>query len=721
MSANIKYLNYHGNAVILKNVKELQYEREDGSGKEPFSHGKAVDNVPIELDFSNGNQTVIAPDGTLVKSAVIVKPETLIPENVKKGVNIAGIDGVSVGNLTTLSVTKNGTYTPSGGAIDFINGGTYPFKATYTQEFIKPMYEQASAMYEFTLNDFTTGAFLIDNNDIGNNGLAAIRFAFGENIYYGLLKESAEPRFWVPAEVAAAFGHSAAGWYAPLDESAMSFAPSAIPDYPIVSGAHYLVGLSEISSIFDLSEFDGYSSVEVNVQAETEDLTITPNFSGGDILVEPSEGKLLSSVTVEKPETLTAENIAAGVEIAGILGTHQGGGGGGDFDTSDESLKYFLFTIDGEAKEIQLGKVLYAKISQGSGKYDVNVPNKMGGYRTVIDTSYSDYSNGFFTNAYVTNVMIGENVRFANNSMGSLFKSCPRFNQPIAVLNGVNNIYALFNNCANFNQPFTIPKHVNTASSSFSGCKNFNQPITIEERDAECGELLLSGMVDGCNNFNQPITFPNGSFYLGSTFEGCTAFNQPIIANNITNLYSTFRGCTSFNQPIKIHGNFNYIGDTFDGCVNFNSPIELVTSSASLRMYGTFNNCVNFNQPFTVPSVTNNMYTAFKNCKNFNQPITIPSAVNNMYETFANCTMMAQDITIYSKIINNVKNMLYGKSNSRRINIYVPPACTTNTRIANTTSMYSMFGSSVTWTIDNANNCYYNATRNVYVYYTVGT
>jgi hypothetical protein len=310
VAANIKYLNYHGNAVILKNVKELQYEREDGSGKEPFSHGKAVDNVPIELDFSNGNQTVIAPDGTLVKSAVIVKPETLIPENVKKGVNIAGIDGVSVGNLTTLSVTKNGTYTPSGGAIDFMNGGTYPFKATYTQEFIKPMYEQASAMYEFTLNDFTTGAFLIDNNDEGNNGLAAIRFAFGENIYYGLLKESAEPRFWVPEEVAAAFGHSAAGWYAPLDESSMSFAPSAIPDYPIVSGAHYLVGLSEISSIFDLSGFDGYSSVEVNVQAEGGSLACgekTVNFYDWDGTLLYSYTKSEAMALTELPEFPTSE------------------------------------------------------------------------------------------------------------------------------------------------------------------------------------------------------------------------------------------------------------------------------------------------------------------------------------------------------------------------------------------------------------------------------
>lgn len=52
-----------------------------------------LENVPIALDFSDGNQAITAEDGTLVKSAVIQKPETLTPANVAKGVVIAGIVG----------------------------------------------------------------------------------------------------------------------------------------------------------------------------------------------------------------------------------------------------------------------------------------------------------------------------------------------------------------------------------------------------------------------------------------------------------------------------------------------------------------------------------------------------------------------------------------------------------------------------------------------------
>lgn len=53
--------------------------------------------VPIELDLKDGNQTITAADGTLVKSAIILKPDTLIPENIAEGVTIAGVEGTYAG------------------------------------------------------------------------------------------------------------------------------------------------------------------------------------------------------------------------------------------------------------------------------------------------------------------------------------------------------------------------------------------------------------------------------------------------------------------------------------------------------------------------------------------------------------------------------------------------------------------------------------------------
>ncbi len=67
--------------IILKNIlgQEVTYTGIDtvklkntAGGEETFSHGVAVENVPIELDLANGEQqTIYAPDGTLVKSAVV--------------------------------------------------------------------------------------------------------------------------------------------------------------------------------------------------------------------------------------------------------------------------------------------------------------------------------------------------------------------------------------------------------------------------------------------------------------------------------------------------------------------------------------------------------------------------------------------------------------------------------------------------------------------------
>lgn len=71
---------------------KLRLNTSDGS-KVIYSKGEAVENVPVTLDFSNGDQTVTAADGQFIKSAVIAKPETLVSENIAKDVVVAGITG----------------------------------------------------------------------------------------------------------------------------------------------------------------------------------------------------------------------------------------------------------------------------------------------------------------------------------------------------------------------------------------------------------------------------------------------------------------------------------------------------------------------------------------------------------------------------------------------------------------------------------------------------
>lgn len=52
-----------------------------------------LEDLPIELDFSGGNQSIAAPDGYAVKTATIQQPANLTPANIAEGVDIAGIIG----------------------------------------------------------------------------------------------------------------------------------------------------------------------------------------------------------------------------------------------------------------------------------------------------------------------------------------------------------------------------------------------------------------------------------------------------------------------------------------------------------------------------------------------------------------------------------------------------------------------------------------------------
>lgn len=111
-------------------------------------------------------------------------------------------------------------------------------------------------------------------------------------------------------------------------------------------------------------------------------VSVDLDFTNGDMTVTAGEGKLFDTVTIKKPSQLVENNIAEGVEIAGIIGTCKGGSG--DFDFDDENLKYFTYNIDIENKVIMLYSVLYDVIYANTGSYDVNIPNKMGNYDVVM-------------------------------------------------------------------------------------------------------------------------------------------------------------------------------------------------------------------------------------------------------------------------------------------------------------------------------------------------
>lgn len=86
-------VTYHdGEEHTHTGLETVTFNRTDG-GVETFTKGEVIDPVEVELDFSDGDITVEAADRELIKSVAITKPVSLVPENILKDVNIAGIIG----------------------------------------------------------------------------------------------------------------------------------------------------------------------------------------------------------------------------------------------------------------------------------------------------------------------------------------------------------------------------------------------------------------------------------------------------------------------------------------------------------------------------------------------------------------------------------------------------------------------------------------------------
>lgn len=95
--------NHLGKSVTYGEYNKILLTRSSGN-KTIYSEGDAIDNVVIDLDFSEGDMTVKSNNGQLIKSAIINKPEMLIPENIVKDIDIAGVVGTFKGGGGSLEL-----------------------------------------------------------------------------------------------------------------------------------------------------------------------------------------------------------------------------------------------------------------------------------------------------------------------------------------------------------------------------------------------------------------------------------------------------------------------------------------------------------------------------------------------------------------------------------------------------------------------------------------
>lgn len=67
---------------------------------------KTEQSKTIILSMASGNQTVTPDSGKVLNKVIITKPDTLIPENIKKGVTICGVTGTLESSSGTYNITS---------------------------------------------------------------------------------------------------------------------------------------------------------------------------------------------------------------------------------------------------------------------------------------------------------------------------------------------------------------------------------------------------------------------------------------------------------------------------------------------------------------------------------------------------------------------------------------------------------------------------------------
>ena len=108
---NIKLKNKSGVDVVYSDIETVSFDGEDGN-KKVFSLGNLAEKTII-LDFTAGNQEVVASLDELYGKVVILKPVSFVAVYIADGVVIAGFEGIFEGakevpTLNTPAMTRNG-------------------------------------------------------------------------------------------------------------------------------------------------------------------------------------------------------------------------------------------------------------------------------------------------------------------------------------------------------------------------------------------------------------------------------------------------------------------------------------------------------------------------------------------------------------------------------------------------------------------------------------
>lgn len=274
-TVNILLYNKKGKTVEYANVDTISTDTVITGAQAVFSRGSLVAPITKPLDMKDGNQIVTAPHGSFVKEVTIEKPDTLIPENIKKHVIVGGVEGTFAGDevekIAELDFATE--YTEAYSETDMTNFKTAENEGKY----IRVMYEPGLLSTQYT--------YLGYYQCVLSNGT------------YSLIKVDAAVIPTKEEQIVEADEDTVlTKVILPKPENLISENIKKNIDIGGVSGSY--IG-------------DGYTHTENAL-----------TFVNGEMQLIPDTDRLFDKVIIRQPDNLIEENIRKGVIVAGIEGTY---------------------------------------------------------------------------------------------------------------------------------------------------------------------------------------------------------------------------------------------------------------------------------------------------------------------------------------------------------------------------------------------------------------
>lgn len=342
----------NGSPVV--NYNSLNNEGGEATALNAIVGGSSLNRLDIKDDAA-ASVTIFSGSLNISRISGIVHSEDLISSNIRRGASILGVVGTYAAS-STASDTYRAQYAGNVSSGWFTYWSSYEGNMGATSEFTEtlstPIPQGVSVRLKY--NEFgpnaSSGAgfrvYLVSASGTTQliAGPSASAAANGPHNSSGITSNFAATRIKVAKFSAAG---ETVSTYQALEVEVLVNVPSGYYGVTAASGGSTLADVSSYqymavkkatlgneytpstSRQYVCVEGEGWVKTSDNVATikpiSTETKTVTLSLASGNQTVHATDGKYMTSVTINKPSTLVASNIKNGVTIAGVAGTYAGG------------------------------------------------------------------------------------------------------------------------------------------------------------------------------------------------------------------------------------------------------------------------------------------------------------------------------------------------------------------------------------------------------------